>query len=111
LWESEVLVCRVHRRINTKVYADAVAHELLAIKRFPYLYRRLDVKEGYYDAAEGLEWCPGVYFGMLIYRLADFGEGVELEDFGGEKVLDRVSLTANYMFRIGGFAYRDDERV
>ena len=69
-----MLVGRVHGRVYTKVYADTVAHELLAIQRLPYLYRGFDVEEGYYYTAEGLERRPCVYFRMLVYGLANLGE-------------------------------------
>lgn len=70
-----MLIRRVHGCVDTKVDADAEAHELLAVKSLAYLYRRFRVEEGYYYATEGLERCPGVDLGMLVDGFADLGEG------------------------------------
>lgn len=69
-----MLIGRIHRCVDTKVDADAKAHELLAVKCLSDLYRRVGVEEGDYYATEGLEWRPCVHSGMLIDCFADLSE-------------------------------------
>lgn len=56
------------------------------------MYRRLNIEKGYYQTPEGLEWRPCVYFRMLVYGLANLGQGRELEDLGCEEVLGGVNF-------------------
>ena len=69
-----MLVGWVQRRIQTKVYSYTATHESLAIEILANVNCGFDVKEGGYDAAEGLQRRPGVNRRILIYCLADLDE-------------------------------------
>lgn len=87
LGQREVLVRRVHGRVDTKVHADAVPHYGFAVEGLPDGDGVFVAEEGDHDALEGFQGCPGVHFGVGVDGLADFGEGRGLEDFRGEEVL------------------------
>ena len=104
-----MLVCGVQRCVHAEVYADSVAHELLAVKGLADCYGGFDVEEGDNDAAEGLERSPCVHFCMLINRFADFCKRVELEDFWCEEILQVVLVVAQEI--VAAVTYCDYEGI
>ena len=103
-----MLVCWVHGCVYAKVYADTIAHQLLAVKRLPDLYRGFGVEERNYYAAKGLEWRPCVHSRMLVDCFANLGKGGQMEDFRVQKILNLVSIVAT---AAGLITYGDDESV
>ena len=66
-----MLVARVEWGVQAKVNPDATAHKRLAIELLPYGYCGIDVEEGCHYAPERLEGRPGMYWSVLVDRLAD----------------------------------------
>jgi hypothetical protein len=88
LRQRQVLVRRVHGRVDAKVHADAVPHDRFAVERLPDRDGVRVAEEGHDDPLERLERRPGVHLGVRVDGLPDFGQSGGLEDFGRKEVLE-----------------------
>lgn len=66
-----MLIGRVQRCVQSKIYSNTATHESFAIEVLADLNGGVNIEERGYDAAEGFQWCPGMNRRILIYGFAD----------------------------------------
>lgn len=82
-----MLVAGIEGSVQSKVYADAAAHDLLAVHLLADSNGGVDIKEGYYDSAERFKRRPGVDSGMSVNSLPYLDEVRGYEDLRLDEIL------------------------